>query len=125
MQSAKASARKVVVIQLVKDPSTYAGTVVTFTGKIMNFLQDSVGMTTAMTVSDPHRAMSAIYVELWPDIDLVPLNKGDTVIIWGQAEGSVSGTGAFGTFGATIDGPAVLDMYLSDITTGYVYDVGS
>jgi hypothetical protein len=43
----------------------------------------------------------------------------------GEEEGSDFDTGTFGTYVATINGlingPAVLDTYLSDATSGYVY----
>jgi hypothetical protein len=85
---------------LVKNPDNYGERVVTFTGRMVNFVQDSVGLTTAMSMSAPNDVKSIIYVLLSPSVDLVQLNQGDTVTVWGQSEGSFSGTGALGTLGA-------------------------
>lgn len=115
----KASAQNVTVSHLVNDPSIYDGTVVTFTGTIVNFLQDSSGVTTAMNVSDPNDPTSIVYVQLSPTADVTQMNKSDTVTIWGDGQGTASGTNAFG---ATINVSAVSETYLTNTSTGYSDD---
>jgi hypothetical protein len=107
----------VTVSQQVNSPSTYDGTSVTFQATIVNFLQDSSGDTTAMNVSDPNDVTSELYVQLSLYADVTQMNKGDTITIWGDGQGTVSGKNAFG---GTITEAAVTEVYLTDTTTGYV-----
>jgi hypothetical protein len=44
------------------------------------------------------------------------MNTGDSITIWGDAEGSQSGKKAFG---ASINEAAVIEDYLTDSTSGY------
>lgn len=116
VQGYQNSTTSVTASQLANDPSTYKGQGVTFTGTIDTFLQDSSGNTTAMNVADPNDPTSVIYVQLSNTADVTQMNKGDTVVIWGDALGSVSGKNAYG---GTINQSAVNEVYLTDQTTNY------
>lgn len=112
----KAAAQAVTVSQLANDPNNYNGETVTFTAQIANFLQDSAGDTTAMNVIDPSDPTSLVYVQLGTFAVVTQMNKSDTVVIWGDGQGLMSGKNAYG---ATIHESAVNETYLSDSTSGY------
>jgi hypothetical protein len=113
----EATAQAVAVSKLVNSPSTYNGSTVSFTATIVNFLQDSSGNTTAMNVSDPTDFSSLVYVQLSSTADVTKMNKGDTIKIWGDGSGTVSGTNAYG---GSINESAVTEVYTQDITSGYL-----
>jgi hypothetical protein len=104
------------ITQMADDPSHYNGESVAFTGTIDSFLQDSSGDTTAMNVSDPNDPTSTVYVQLSSTADVTQMSKEDTVMIWGDAQGTVSGKNAFG---GTVTQAAVTEVYLTDSTSGY------
>jgi hypothetical protein len=103
---------------LQKDPNAYQGKIVTFTASISKFLQDSSGNTGAMNVSN-QSDFSSVYVNLSPYIDLSKVNVDDTVQIWGEGLGMLSGQNAFG---GTVNVAGVNEVYLLDTTTGYSDD---
>ncbi|MGD0880504.1 MAG: hypothetical protein ABSB09_02900 [Acidimicrobiales bacterium] len=104
------------ISQLSNDPSNYNGETVIFTGTIDKFLQDSSGNTAAMNVADPNNPLAVAYVQLSSTADVTQMNTGDTVEIWGDGQGNVSGKNAFG---GTVSQCAVTETYLTDQTTGY------
>lgn len=116
VQQFESSAQAATVSQLANDPSNYDGLVVSFTATISNFLQDSSGDTTAMNVSDPNDPSSVVYVQLSNTADVTQMNKGDTVVIWGDGQGSISGKN---DFGGTVNEGAVTETYLTDQTSSY------
>lgn len=109
----------VTVSQIVNDPAIYYPGAVTFTATIDDFLQNSSGETAAMNVTDPNDPTSVLYVQLSLWADVTQMNKGDTVVIWGTGEGTVSGKNGFG---GSIQEAAVQENYLTDTTTGYQDD---
>ena len=112
----EASCTAATVSQQVNSPGSYDGTSVTFQATIVNFLQDSSGDTTAMNVSDPNDITSLMYIQLSDYADVTQMNKGDTVTIWGDANGDISGKNAYG---GTINESSAYEVYLTDTTTGY------
>ncbi len=116
VQKYEATAQNVPVSDLAKDPSQYNGKTVTVTATIYDFLQDSSGNTTAMNVQDPNDPSSDLYVQLSNSANVTKMNKGDTIVIWGDGAGVVSATNAFG---GAINEATVSEVYLSDQTTGY------
>jgi hypothetical protein len=115
----QATSTRVTIAQLANSPSTYDGTTVSFKATIVNFLQDSTGATTAMNVSDPNDFTSLVYVQLGTFADVTQMNKGDTVTIWGDGMGDISGTNAYG---GSINESAITEVYLVDPTSGYADD---
>jgi hypothetical protein len=114
--SYKSSAQQVTISQLVNNPLNYDGSAVTFTGTVVNFLQDSSGATTAMNVNDPNDITSIVYVQFSPTADPTQMNKNDSVQIWGDGIGTTQGPNAFG---ATVNVSSVQERYLTDTSTNY------
>jgi hypothetical protein len=113
----ESSAKSVTIANLVKAPNAYGfGQTFEFAGIVANFLQDSSGNTTAMTISDPNDLTSFIYVQISPTCDVTKINKGDKVTIWGDGNGMVTGKNAFGT---TVNEFSIIETYLADNATGY------
>lgn len=113
----KASAQHVTVADIAKDPNSYKGTVVTFTAKVVDFVQDSSGNTSAANISDPDDYSSMIQIAFGPLFEVEKVNKGDIVTVWGKGLGSFNGQNGFG---ATITEGEVGEVYLTDSTSGYV-----
>lgn len=113
----KASATQVTIADIAKDPNYYKNLPITFTGTILNFVQDSSGNTSGANVSDPNDYSSFIQVVFSPFVEVQSINKGDTITVWGKGLGSYSGKNAFG---GTINEGATQEVYMSDTTSGYV-----
>ncbi len=113
----EASAKAVTVSQLADDPAAYTGETLVFKGTIATFVTDSTGNTGAMNVAGLNDPTSLVYVQLDPLVDVTQMAKGDTVEIWGSGQGSITGQN---DFGGTIHEAAVIENYLTDITSGYV-----
>lgn len=111
-----ASAKRVTVAGIAKDPNTYKGKTIMFDAVILNFVQDSSGNTAGANVVDPNDYSSFIQIEFTPGFSVANVNKGDTVAVWGQGMGAFSGTNAYG---GTITEGAVQEVYLHDDTNGY------
>ncbi|HEV2239063.1 MAG TPA: hypothetical protein VGR57_20570, partial [Ktedonobacterales bacterium] len=99
-----------------KDPNTYKGKTITFTGVTSTWFKDSNGNTIAVNVEDPNDYSSDILIEFTPKFDLTKINKGDTIVVWGKGLGTISGTNAYG---GTILVGNVQEVYLNDLTSGY------
>ncbi len=112
----KARMENVTLADLAKQPNFYKTKPVAFTAKVSEFIQDSKGNTTGMNVSDNG---IVAYIELDPDMSLKQINKGDSITIWGTVLGIKSGPNAFGV---TVQETDIVETYLTDNTTGYVYD---
>ena len=115
----ESSCQSVTVTQMANDPSTYKGSSVTFPATIVDFVQDSSGNTTAMNVSDPNDATSLVLVQLSPTAEIGKMNKGDSITVWGDGSGSMTGTNSYG---GTIHEATVNEVYLTDHATGYQDD---
>jgi hypothetical protein len=112
----KASAKRVTVAEIAKDPNAYKRQTITFTAVIANFVQDSSGNTAGANVMDPNDYSSVVQIAFTPHFSLAKVNKGDTIVVWGKGLGAFSGTNAFG---ATITEGGVQEVYLDDSTSGY------
>lgn len=118
----KANAQSVTVADIAKDPNYYKGLPVTFTGTILNFVQDSSGNTSGANVSDSNNYSSIIQVIFSPFVEIQSMNKGDSIIVWGKGKGSFTGKNAFG---GTVQEGAVQEIYLNDRTSGYIDELDS
>jgi hypothetical protein len=115
----KGIATSMSISKLDDDPSIWTSEPLELNGTIVNFLQDSSGLTTAMNVADPNDPGSVVYVQLSAWADVTQMNKGDSVTIWATGEGVVSGQN---DFGGSINEAAFQEDYMTDTTTGYQDD---
>ncbi len=115
--SYKAKTTDTTVGDIDKQGDAYKGNHVHFTCKILNFVKDDSGTTAGANVDDPNDSTtSVVQITLPIGADLSQLNQGDSVEVWGDDGGTVSGTNAFG---ATIQEVVVVSLYMTDQTTGY------
>ncbi len=112
----KASATRVTVADIAKDPSSYKGKTVDFTATIVDFVQNSSGVTAGANVADPNDYSSFVQIIFSPGFSVKGVNKYDTVQVWGPGLGSFTGQNAYG---GTIQEAGVQELYLYDSTTGY------
>ncbi|MGZ3643650.1 MAG: hypothetical protein ACXVCM_07335 [Ktedonobacteraceae bacterium] len=111
----KASAVHTTVGDLNKDSNQDKGEDVYFNCAILNFVKDSNGNTVGANVDND--VSSGVIQVIFPSgTDLSQINVGDNLDVWGQDQGSFSGTNAFG---ATIQEVAVGALYMTDDKTGY------
>jgi hypothetical protein len=111
----KARAVQTTVGDLNKDSNQDKGEDVYFNCAILNFVKDSNGNTVGANV-DNDLSPGVIQVIFPSGTDLNQINIGDYLDVWGQDQGSFSGTNAFGE---TIQEVAVVALYMTDDTTGY------
>lgn len=88
----------------------------TFQAVVVNFVPDSNGNNAAANVADPNDYSTVVLIKFSTLLSVQKINKGDSITVWGQGDGSLTGTNAFG---ATIHEGAVQELYLHDSTTGY------
>ena len=111
----KANAVHTTVDDLNKESNQDKGENVYFSCTILGFVKDSSGNTVGANV-DNTLSSGVIQVIFPSGTDLSQINTGDSLDVWGQDEGSFSGTNAFGV---TIQEVAVGALYMTDDTSGY------
>jgi hypothetical protein len=111
----KANAVHTTVGDLNKESNQDKGVDVYFNCTILSFVKDSNGNTVGANV-DNELSSGVIQVIFPSGTDLSQINTGDNLDVWGQDEGSFSGTNVFGVI---IQEVAVGALYMTDDTTGY------
>jgi S-methylmethionine-dependent homocysteine/selenocysteine methylase len=87
------------------------------TCEVVSFPKDENGNAAGVNCSDPNDYSALVQVRMAAFDQTVKINTNDTVVVYGMGQGAAQGKN---TFGADVTEAEVLELYLKDLTTGYI-----